>query len=99
MDVNHIVVVKRFEKVNNSLKQTKENNLQKNMYIYLESQISEKFVMKDYFQKEDVPQKELFQDLGLLIIKNNLPIQFVKSVWLKHLVLCLFPKLNFPFRK
>jgi hypothetical protein len=30
--------------------------------------------MKDYFQKEDAPQKELFQDLGLLIIKNNLPI-------------------------
>jgi len=55
VDVNHIVVVKRFEKVNNSLKQTKENNLQKNMYIYLEGQISEKIVMKDYFQKEDVP--------------------------------------------
>jgi hypothetical protein len=55
--------------------------------------------VKAFFQKEDVPQKELFQDLGLLIVKNNLPIQFVESIRLKHLVLHLSPKLNFPSRK
>jgi hypothetical protein len=55
--------------------------------------------VKDYFQKEGVPQKELFQDLGLLIVKNNLPIQFVENIWLKHLVLYLSPKLNFLSRK
>jgi hypothetical protein len=27
--------------------------------------------VKDYFQKEDVPQKDFFQDLGLLTIKKN----------------------------
>jgi hypothetical protein len=26
-----------------------------------------------------------FDDFGLLIVKNNLPIQFAKSVWFKHL--------------
>jgi hypothetical protein len=30
--------------------------------------------MKDYFKKEDLPQKELLKDLGLLIVNNNLPI-------------------------
>jgi len=46
-----------------------------------------------------VSQKELLKDLGLLIVKNNLPIQFVKSMWLKCLIFCLFPKLNFPSRR
>ncbi len=31
-----------------------------------------------------------------MIVKNNLPIQFVESMWLKCLILCLCPKLNFP---
>ncbi len=44
-------------------------------------------------------QKEFLEDLGLLIVKNNLPIQFVESMWLKHLILCLCPKLNFPSRQ
>jgi hypothetical protein len=55
--------------------------------------------VKDYFQKEDVPQKDFFQDLGLLIIKKNILFQFVESIWLKRLVLHLCPKLNFPFKK
>ncbi len=43
-----------------------------------------------------MPEKEFLEDLGLLIIKNDLLIQFVESIWLKHLVLDLCPKLNFP---
>jgi hypothetical protein len=38
VDANHIVVVKRFEEVNNSLKQTKKKQ------IYLENQISKKLL-------------------------------------------------------
>ncbi len=30
-----------------------------------------------------------------MIVKNNLPMQFVESMWLKRLILCLCPKLNF----
>jgi hypothetical protein len=39
------------------------------------------------------------QDLGLLIVENNLPLLFVESVWFKHLTLHLFSKVVFPFRK
>jgi hypothetical protein len=33
-----------------------------------------KQIVKDSFKKEDVPQKELLENLGLLIVNNNLPI-------------------------
>jgi len=33
--------------------------------------------MKGSFQKQDVPQNEFHEDLGLLIVKNNLPIHFI----------------------
>jgi hypothetical protein len=52
--------------------------------------------MKDSFRKDDIQQKEFDQDLGLLIVKNNFTIQFVKSVWFKRLALHLCPKINFP---
>jgi hypothetical protein len=55
--------------------------------------------MKDSFKKEDVPQKEFLEDLGLFIVNNNLPIQFVESVWLKCLTMHLCPKLNFPSKR
>jgi hypothetical protein len=61
--------------------------------------ISEFFFVKNTFEKEDVPQKEFLEDLGLLIVKNNLPIQFVESMWLKSLIICLCPKLNFPSKR
>jgi hypothetical protein len=33
-----------------------------------------------------VPQKDFLHELGLLIAKNNLPLQFIESVWFKHLI-------------
>jgi hypothetical protein len=53
----------------------------------------------DTFKKKDVSQKEFLEHLGLLIVKNNLPIQFMESMWLKRLILCLCPKLSFLSRK
>jgi hypothetical protein len=55
--------------------------------------------VKDFFKKDDVPQKEFLEDLGLIIVNNNLLIQFVESVWLKHLTMHLCPKLNFPSKR
>jgi hypothetical protein len=43
-------------------------------------------VVKEPFKKDDVQQKDFLQDLGLLILKNNLPLQFVESVWFKRLI-------------
>jgi hypothetical protein len=44
----------------------------------------QKIVTKDSFKNDDVQQKELLEDFDHLIIKNNLPIQFVENVngWL-----------------
>jgi hypothetical protein len=40
------------------------------------------FLVKNPFKKDDMKPKNFLQDLGLLIMKNNLPLQFVESVWL-----------------
>jgi len=46
-----------------------------------------------------VEQKMFMENLTLLIVKNHLPLQFVESVWLKHLVLQLCHCVQFPSRK
>jgi hypothetical protein len=55
--------------------------------------------MKDAFKKDNMQQKEMDEDLDLLIVKNNLTIQFVKSVWFKKLAIHLCPKINFPSKR
>jgi len=59
--------------------------------------ISNFFSIKNTLKKEDVPHKSFLEDLSLLIVKNNLSIQFVESMWLKRLIFHLCPKLNFLF--
>jgi hypothetical protein len=44
-------------------------------------------------------RKKFRGHLSTLIVKNNLPIWFVKCIWLKHLVFCLCPKLNSPSKR
>jgi hypothetical protein len=53
--------------------------------------ISKFFSIKNSFKKEDLPWKEFLEGMGLSIVKDNLPIQFVESMWLKRLVLHLCP--------
>ncbi len=72
----------------------RKDSLQRKEQIHLEGQ-SLNFFCQRYLQKKKVSQKEFLEDLGLLIVKNNLPIQFVESMWLKCLILHLCPKLNF----
>jgi hypothetical protein len=55
-------------------------------------------VVKEPFKKHDVYQKDFWQDLGHLIVKNNLPLQFVESVYFKCLILHLSHRVVFPFR-
>ncbi len=86
------------EEVINLVKQTEERHLAKRKVNITKQSISKYFTMKDSFQK-GVPQKEFLKDLGLLIVKNNFPIQFVESMWLKWLTLHLCPKLNFPSKR
>jgi hypothetical protein len=39
------------------------------------------------------------ENLGLLIVKNHLPLQFMENVWLKFLVLQLCPHVQFHSRE
>jgi len=63
------------------------------------SSISEFFASKDPFKKNDVEQKMFVENLALLIVKNHLPLQFVESVWLSHLVLQITSSCAIPFSK
>jgi hypothetical protein len=55
------------------------------------SSISNIFVAKEPFKKNDLQQNQILEDLGLLIVKNYLPLQFVEGIWLKrfNMHLCL----------
>jgi hypothetical protein len=46
-----------------------------------------------------VHEKKIVENLGLIIVKNHLPIQFVDSIWLKCLVLQLYLYVVFLSRK
>jgi hypothetical protein len=63
-----------FEEVNFLLKGREERQPTKKKMIVSSGSILKKNSIKDSFKKEDVPQKEFLEDLGLLIVKNNLPI-------------------------
>jgi hypothetical protein len=49
--------------------------------------MSKFFASKEPFKKDDVEPKIFVENLALLIVKNYLLLQFVKNVWLKHLML------------
>jgi len=76
-----------------------KNNLQRKGQMFQQVQYLFFFAMKEPFKKDNVQQKYFLQSLGLLIIKNNLPLQFVESIWFKCLILHLFPKVVLYYRK
>jgi hypothetical protein len=63
--------------------------------IHMEGQSLFLFCQR-YLQKRGCVIKRILKDLVLLIVKNNVPIQFVENMWLKRLILHPYPKLNFP---
>ncbi len=100
VDVEHIVIAKMFEKeINFLLKRRKEKQPTKKRAIVFGGSKFKIFLIKNSFKEKDVPLKEFLKDLGLLIVKNYLPIQLVESMWPKHLILCLCPKLHFPSKR
>ncbi len=86
-------------KINNEITGSVERQLVKKKPNVPTNAIFVFFVVKEPFKKDDVQQKDFLQDLGLLIVKNNLPLRFVESVWFKCLILHLSPRVMFPFRK
>jgi len=51
------------------------------------------FVEKEPFKKDDVEQKQFLEDVGFLIMKNNLSLQFMRNVWLMHFSMHLCPRI------
>jgi dihydropteroate synthase len=100
VDENHFFIAQMFEeKMNSLLKSTKESHPSKKRSNPSRRSISKFLSIKNMFFKKDVSQKEFLKDPGLILIKNNLLIQFVESMWLKHLILCLCLKLHFPSKR
>jgi hypothetical protein len=92
VDGNHVMIVKKIElELNGLIKRTLEKQLTKKRPNVSDNAISFFFIIKDPFFKNDVQQKGFLQDLDLLIVKNQLPLQFVESVWFKSLILHLCP--------
>jgi hypothetical protein len=96
VDANHMFIAQQVGRRSDLFSETnrRKTSCQKKKVNITNGSISKNFILKDSFQKKGV-----LNDLSLLIVKNNLPIQFVESMWLKRLILHLCPKLNFPSRK
>jgi len=73
--------VKNFEeKVNLLMRLIKERQPTKEVPYVFRKLVSKTCVMKDSLKEDDVQQKEFLEYLNLLIVKNNLPIQYVENV-------------------
>jgi hypothetical protein len=81
LDVDHAIVVETFEeKVNCLMRLIKESQQIKRISNVFRRLVSKTCVMKDSLKEDDVQQKEFLEYLSLLIMKNNLPIQYVENV-------------------
>jgi hypothetical protein len=84
VDVDHVVIAKKFEEINNHVTRVLEKQLAKKDIIGPLMKYPNSWCKRS-IKKDDVQQKKFLQDLdlGLLIVKIHLPIQFVKNMWLK----------------
>ncbi len=100
MDANHGLIVKKIEEeMNNNFKSPLKSQLAKKRFVMNASVISNFLGAINPYKKDNVHQKDFVENLGLLVIKNHLPIQFVESIWLKCLVIQLCLHVVFPFFK
>jgi hypothetical protein len=100
VDVDHAIVAICFkEKMNSSMKGNVKRQPTKKRTNMFEALISSLFDVNNSFKKYDVQHKKFLESLGLLIVKNNLLVHFVKSCWLKHLALHLCPRIHFPSKR
>ncbi len=100
VDANHVILEKRFkEEVNSPLRDVLERQPAKKRPNVYNSIISQVFGAKDHFKKDVVQQKQILQDIALLVVKNHLLVQFIESTWLKLLVMHLCSRFVFTSSK
>ncbi len=74
VNLNHFNILKQFEiEVNFLLREDERQPSKKKPNIFSNS-IFSFFVGKEPFKKDDVQQKQFLEDLGILIVKNHLPL-------------------------
>jgi hypothetical protein len=75
MDANHGLTVKKIEEeMNNNFKSSLEGQLAKKRFVMNASVISNFVGAINPYKKDNVHQKDFVENLGLLVIKNHLPI-------------------------
>lgn len=88
MDAKHFLFTKQFDKeMNNLVRSELEMQLARKKQNVSSSEISNFFIIKILYKKEDVQLKQFLEDLALLIIKSHMPIHFVENPWLKRFTL------------
>ncbi len=81
MNANHSIIAKIFEEeVNSPLKGEFEKHLVKEISNPFGNAIVNFFATKEASQKYHMQHKMFCKDMGLLIIKNNMPMQFVECL-------------------
>ncbi len=74
------MVAKIFEeKVNNLLKESYERQPAKKRPHVNGTTISNFFATKDFYKKDDVWQKQVLEDLAILIVKTHLQMHIIES--------------------
>jgi hypothetical protein len=68
------------KKLNNNVKNLMEKQLAKKRSIVSGSEISKFFGAINPFKKDNVHQNDFMENLGILILKIHLPIQFVENM-------------------
>jgi hypothetical protein len=75
MDANHGLIIKKIEEeMNNNFKNPLESQLAKKRFVMNASVISNFLGAINPYKKDNVHQKDFVENLGLLVIKNHLPI-------------------------
>jgi hypothetical protein len=73
--------------MNNNVKNFVERHFAKKRSIVNGRRIFNFFGAMDYNKRVNVHHNFFLEDMGLFIVKKHLPIQFVESMWLTHLIL------------
>lgn len=85
---NHYIIAKMFEEEMNSLlREEMEKWLPKRDKIYLVMQLSNSFLLNVLSKKIIYSKKMFLKYVGLLIVKNHMPMQFVEILWMECLCL------------
>jgi hypothetical protein len=77
--VDHVILVKKFEKELNNFGKVVITKQPTKMRPNISTTISSFFGSTTPFKINEPQQKEFFEDLALVIIKNHLLMQFVES--------------------